>query len=156
MEPQPAAILGRLNEFLTQRPGDSLCTVLCAQVRGDHVVLSSAGHPPALIVSSGGRVREAPTSGPLLGAFADSTWPEEVLAVDRDLILMYTDGVTETVGRHERFGSARLRSLLSEYAEASPAELLAGLDEAVQDFSATALRDDVAALALRRSARASG
>ncbi len=151
MEPQPAAILGRLNEFLRQRPGDSLCTALCAQLRESHVVLSSAGHPPAMVVSDTGEVREAPTSGPLLGAFADSQWPEQGVPVDDGLILLYTDGVTELAGTHERFGVDRLRALLSEHARASPAQLLVELDKAIQAFSAGSQRDDIAALALRPS-----
>ena len=151
LEPQPAAILGRLNEFLRQRPGDSLCTALCAELRERHVVLSSAGHPPAMIVSDTGEVREAPTSGPLLGAFADSQWPEQAAPVDNALILLYTDGVTELAGTHERFGVDRLRALLSEHARASPAQLLAELDKAIQAFSAGSQRDDIAALALRPS-----
>ncbi|HUO69961.1 MAG TPA: SpoIIE family protein phosphatase [Solirubrobacteraceae bacterium] len=148
-EPQPSAILGRLNEFLRQRPGDALCTVLCAQLAGNRVVLSSAGHPPAMIVSANGEVREAPASGPLLGAFADPQWPEQQLSVDRELILLYTDGVTETAGSSERFGVARLRGLMSAHANATPQELLAAVDTAVREFSAGPQRDDIAALALR-------
>ena len=152
MEPQPAAILGRLNEFLRQRPGDSLCTALCAQLRESHVVLSSAGHPPAMIVSDTGEVREAPASGPLLGAFADPQWPEQAAPVDDGLILLYTDGVTELAGTHERFGVDRLRALLSEHARAQSSAAARGIGrKRSQAFSAGSQRDDIAALALRPS-----
>jgi serine phosphatase RsbU (regulator of sigma subunit) len=150
MEPQPAAILGRLNEFLRHRPGDSLCTALCAQLRDHHMCVSSAGHPPAMIVSRDGRVRELPPAGgPLLGAFADGEWPEDQISLGDELILLYTDGVTETAGRHERFGVGRLREFLSAHADATPQELLAALQLALQDFGSGPGRDDIAALALR-------
>jgi serine phosphatase RsbU (regulator of sigma subunit) len=150
LEPRPVSILGRLNEFLTHRPGNSLCTVLCAQLADGRARLSSAGHPPAMIVDRSGSVREAPTSGPLLGAFTDPEWPEQDVSIGPgELILLYTDGVTESAGNRERFGAARLRSLLSEHAGSSPTELLDHIDRALTTFSTGRPRDDVAALALR-------
>ena len=149
-EPQPAAILRRLNEFLRQRPGDSLCTALCAQLCDGHAVLSSAGHPPAMIVAAGGQIREAAATGPLLGAFTNTEWPEQTVPVAADeLLLLYTDGVTETAGASERFGSSRLQSLLREHAGVGPRELLARLDAAIEAFSSRSGRDDIAALAIR-------
>lgn len=156
LEPRPATILSQLNEFLRQRPGGSLCTVLCAHVCDGYIELSSAGHPPAMIVTRGGEVREAPKTGPLLGAFTDTTWPAETVTVgSEDLVLLYTDGVTETAGVSERFGVGRLRALLSEHAGSTPKELLAHLDAEIATFSSGSRRDDVAALALRPAATAS-
>ena len=99
LEPQPAAILRRLDEELRQRTGGALCTALCARLGVGELTLSSAGHPPALIVGADGELTEAPASGPLLGAFDDARWHEERVAVHpRGLILFYTDGVIETAG----------------------------------------------------------
>ncbi len=72
------------------------------------------------------------------------------MPVDRDqLVLLYTDGVTETAGPSERFGAERLRRLLSEHAGLTPGELLTRLDETLTDFRGGPADDDVAALALR-------
>jgi serine phosphatase RsbU (regulator of sigma subunit) len=91
----------------------------------------------------------------LLGAFTDTTWPAETVAVGADdLVLLYTDGVTETAGVSERFGAARLRALISEHAGATPHDLLARLDAEIATFSSGSRRDDIAALALRPAARA--
>lgn len=150
LEPDPAAILGRLDEELKQRPGISLCTALCLLLGPRELVLSSAGHPPALIVDGGGNVREVPVPGPLLGAFEDSEWPEETVRVSaEDLVLVYTDGVTDTPGEIERFGLDRLRALLAENARATPDLLLKHLDQALEDFRGAEPRDDMAALAFR-------
>ncbi len=117
------------------------------------MTLSSAGHPPALLVEASGTVREISAAGPLLGAFDDAHWSEETVAVDPDqLVLLYTDGVTETVGSESRFGAARLKQLLSEHRRASPAALLDALDRALAEFREGEAADDVAALALRPSA----
>lgn len=64
-------------------------------------------------------------------------------------VLLYTDGVTETVGDTDRFGTGRLRQLLSKHAHTSPAQLLAALDETLEEFRRGPASDDVAALALR-------
>jgi serine phosphatase RsbU (regulator of sigma subunit) len=125
-------------------------TALCLSLHNGHVVISSAGHPPAMLVSADGKVREAPTPGPLLGAFADAAWPEALVPVGHnDLLLLYTDGVIDTPGPGERFGAGRLRELLTEHADAEPTELLAHLDAALDAFRNGPRNDDVAALALR-------
>ncbi len=150
LEPDPVAILRRLDEELRRRPGTAMCTALCAALREDSLIMCSAGHPPALIVDRAGTVSEAPAPGPLLGAFADSSWEQERVPVSNgELVLLYTDGVTETVGDTDRFGGGRLRRLLSEHAGASPAQLLAVLDETLEEFRGGPATDDVAALALR-------
>jgi PAS domain S-box-containing protein len=150
LEPDPVSILRRLDEELRRGPGTTMCTALCAALRDGVLTMCSAGHPPALIVDKVGTVSEAPVPGPLLGAFPDSTWRQEHVPVSEgELVLMYTDGVTETVGDTDRFGGGRLRQLLSGHADASPAQLLAVLEEALAEFRGGPATDDVAALALR-------
>jgi PAS domain S-box-containing protein len=150
LEPQPAAILRRLDEELRQRTETELCTALCARIEERSMMVASAGHPPALIIDGDGVVTESPQPGPLLGAFEDSRWQQSTVSVRPDqLVLLYTDGVTETAGAHDRFGAGRLRRLLSEHARLAPSELLHRLDQALDEFRGGSANDDVAALALR-------
>jgi PAS domain S-box-containing protein len=150
LEPDPAAILRRLDEELRRRSGTAMSTALCAALHDGSLTICSAGHPPGLIVDRAGTVSEAPVPGPLLGAFADSVWEQEKIAVSSDeLVLLYTDGVTETLGESDRYGAGRLRRLLSAHADASPAQLLDALDESLRKFRGGEATDDVAALALR-------
>jgi serine phosphatase RsbU (regulator of sigma subunit) len=112
--------------------------------------MSSAGHPPPLLVRDDGRIREIGGSGPLLGGWESSSWEDHVFAVGADeTLLMYTDGVTDTRGESERFGAARLRALLCEHAGASPAELLSTLERHLDEFQARGHADDTGAVALR-------
>ena len=155
LEPQPAAILGRLDEELREHAGESLCSALCVALHEQSIVLSSAGHPPALIARPGEEPREAPEAGPLLGAFADARWPEDTVRIGSDeLLLLYTDGVIETPGEKERFGTERLRELVSLHAGSGPELVLKRLDEALEAFRRGPRRDDMVAIALRPRARA--
>jgi PAS domain S-box-containing protein len=150
-ESHPSGILRQLDDALRGRGGDALCTALCLRLEREGLVVSSAGHPPALVVRRDGHVREIPRSGPLLGAFADCDWPEKTVRLREDeTVLLYTDGVTETHGKRDRFGLKRLKSLLSQHARCEPAELLDQLNAALVAFRAAGHDDDIAALALRR------
>jgi len=146
----PALILGRLDATLRGQSELSLCSLLCLLIRGAHVTISSAGHPLPLLIG-GGSVEPVGRSGPLLGAFADSQWLQTSvdLAAGESLVL-YTDGVTDTVGAGNRFGDHRLREVLGGCVGCSPEDLLARLDKGLTDFQVGPQADDTAALALRR------
>ena len=93
------------------------------------------------------------TPAELLGAFEDAQWRPQTLPVATgELVLLYTDGVTETVSdAGERYGIARLRRFLSAHAAAGPEPLLQALDAELQRFGGGEPSDDVAALALAPS-----
>lgn len=150
LEPDPVAIIRRLDEELRRRGESTMATALCAALHDHSVLLCSAGHPPALIVDSSGATTEAPSSGPLLGAFPDSTWHQQRVPVaDGTTVLLYTDGVTETVRDGERFGLQRLRAFVAGHAAASPQAMLDALAAELERFRGGEATDDVAALALR-------
>jgi PAS domain S-box-containing protein len=152
-EHSPSRILAELDEELRGQPGLSLCSALCVRLEPGRLLMSSAGHPPPLLVRDDGRIREIGGSGPLLGGWEGSTWEDRALQVEPDeTLLMYTDGVTDTRGEGGRFGAARLRRLLGEHAGASPAELLATLERELDSFQARGHADDTGAVALRPAA----
>ncbi len=73
LEPDPVAIVRRLDEELRRRANPAMCSSLVIALHEGSLLMCSAGHPPALIADVHGEVSEAPAPGPLLGAFADST-----------------------------------------------------------------------------------
>ena len=149
-EHSPSRILKRLNDALRERAGLSLCSALCARLEEEQVVMSSAGHPPALIIRDDGRIREIGRPGPLLGGWETSTWEDRTIPVgSRETLLMYTDGVTDTRGEHDRFGTRRLRRILRDRAGRDPQELLTELERALDQFQVEGHSDDTGAVALR-------
>jgi PAS domain S-box-containing protein len=148
---RPGAILALLDEALRERGGLWLCSALCLRLSAEGAEISSAGHPSPLIIRSDGRLREIAATGPILGAWSGSSWRDYPLAVGpEETLLIYTDGVTDARGEHERFGMRRLRRVLRAHATNSPAGLLDELGAVLDRFQDQARADDTAILALRR------
>jgi serine phosphatase RsbU (regulator of sigma subunit) len=151
-EPDPVAILQRLDEALGEQPKRAMATAVCMRLSGSDIQISSAGHPPAVIVSPDGQLREVPSPDAMLGAFKGIERHGQALtAAAGDLIVVYTDGVPDAPNAHERFGVDRLMRLLSSVGGATPQEALDRLDAELKSFGADSGGDDVAVIALRRA-----
>ena len=151
-EPDPVAILRRLDEALSEQPNRAMATAVCMRISGGDIQISSAGHPPAVIVSPDGRLREVPAPDAMLGAFDGVERHEQTIAVTAgDLVVLYTDGVPDAPNAHERFGVDRLMRLLSSLAGSAPQAALDALDAELKLFGADSGGDDVAVIALRRA-----
>jgi serine phosphatase RsbU (regulator of sigma subunit) len=149
-EAEPAAILERLDEGLRRHGREATCTALCVRLERERLVLASAGHPPALLVSPNGEVRELTSPGPLLGAFADASFRQEEVSISSgDVLLTYTDGVLQALGSGP-VARDRLRSLLADEAGQPPQMVLRRLETAMREHRRDARPDDVAALAFSR------
>ena len=149
-EQAPSRILAQLDETLREQPAVSLCSAVCVRLQDGAIVTSSAGHPSPLIVRDDGRIREIGGSGPILGGWRGSSWEDRTIDVGRgETLLLYTDGVTDTRGDGERFGRERLRALLAEHADFSPAEMMVALDRQLERFLAAGHADDTGAVVLR-------
>ncbi len=91
---------------------------------------------------------EVAEAGPVLGAFGDATWNLERAAVrPGQQLVAVTDGITEAGGpAAERFGETRLHAELA--GSRSPANSVRKIEGALDLFTAGALEDDAAALAV--------
>lgn len=110
--------------------------------------MSCGGHPLPLLRTAAGVVPVG-TTGRLLGPFPD--WDGDTTRValsPGDLVLFYSDGVTEARRNGEEFGSERLSATLAETDGADAARTVEAVARAVDRF-ATTPTDDVATLALR-------
>jgi serine phosphatase RsbU (regulator of sigma subunit) len=152
-ERSPSQILVGLNEALSEQPGLWLCTAVCVRLERERAVIASAGHPGPLVVRDDGRVREIGTIGPILGAWmGDKPVERAVPIAANETLFLYTDGVVDTLGENERFGTERLKRLVSEHATEPPARMLAELEAGLDRFQVGRQADDTAAVALRPAA----
>ena len=152
---QPGKALRRLNTaMLSHEDASHFATaVLCyvSAVAGDQmrVRLSLAGHPPAFVVRRDGTVESSGTFGDMLGVRPDAAMHDGELVLARgDVLLLYTDGVTEAGPRSAPFGEHGLIALLSSLADRPPQEVVDAVEQAVVEAQEGQPRDDVALLAL--------
>ncbi|OQC66818.1 MAG: Stage II sporulation protein E (SpoIIE) [Euryarchaeota archaeon ADurb.Bin009] len=98
----------------------------------------NAGHNPPLLFRSGSeRVLELKGTGIILGVMPDADYGEETLALEKnDLVLLYTDGVTEAIDSHEKqFGEQRLIETVTGCHDLPSREIVDRIRRAVADFS---------------------
>lgn len=122
------------------------------------VTFSSAGHnPPRLL--RGGRVLALEEAGGLpLGILAEQTYPEASTTLQPgDLLLLYTDGITEAMapmnreGSRELFGLERLDQVLIANANRAAKEIVSEIEREVRAFRAgESPTDDQTIVLIRR------
>jgi len=144
----PEATLEQLNHALAVRAELTPCTVVLLRLEpaARAVSVVCAGHPQPLLIRDGA-VRPVGRFGPMLGAWTDSRWhPERVELRSGDVLVAFSDGVTDTVGANGRFGDERLLAALEGVADAAGA--VAAIDAALSRFQRGPQADDTAVLAL--------
>ena len=113
---------------------------------------TNAGHNPPLLFRADGHVERLAEGGPLVGVIADATYVERPLWLGKgDLVLLYTDGVTEAHRPDgEEFGEARLIELVKRSRDLSAEGLCDRIHQEVLAFAAEGEPlDDITLVALR-------
>jgi len=150
----PIGSLSELNAALRESPGLSLVSVCCVLLRvADgyaHADLVLAGHPPAYHVRRGS-ARPVGVFAPFLGAYEHGGWEAITIRLEPgDQLVLYTDGVIDTVGQAERFGEERLAETLRRAGGATDA--VQRIEAALVEFARGSQVDDTAVIALERCA----
>lgn len=152
----PADVNRELNEYLCgYAKRDQFATFFYGifdLARGT-LTFSNAGHCPVLLATADYTDRLT-QGGMVLGVRADQAYCEGTVAVSEgDVLLLYTDGVTEQcdIQDHE-YGEGRLIAFLEANRNLSPQDLQNALIEDVLGFSGGRQDDDVTVLIARRTA----
>jgi len=97
----------------------------------------SCGHPPALIVRANGAVEKLSTPGLAIGVTSFEALHQATLQLQQgDLMLLYTDGITEAQSPEETFfGEERLSAFLQANRTLSADQLLDLLIGELQAFA---------------------
>jgi len=106
---------------------------------------ANCGHAPPVVMRRDGKVHRLEATATVVGAFADwSCDVEEVKIEEGDVVVFYSDGITEAEnGNGEQFGEARLLELLHGCRGLSADQLLETIIGAVLDFSRNEQLDDI-------------
>jgi serine phosphatase RsbU (regulator of sigma subunit) len=149
----PAALLAQLNRDLLKRLVEMrLVTTFYGVLAPDgSFTYSNAGHNPPVVIGRAG-IRRLDVGGVPLGLFEDSVYEEATVSLQAgDLVVAFSDGVTEARNRaDEEFSDERLMTLMAGLRGSSPRAAIDATLSAVRTFSAGVPQgDDVTVVALR-------
>ncbi|SHK34960.1 PP2C family protein-serine/threonine phosphatase [Rhodothermus profundi] len=97
----------------------------------------NAGHNPPLLLRASGQVERLSHGGLLLGVLPEARYEAERLSLNAgDLLVLFTDGVTEAMGpHHEPFGEDRLLTCLQAHRHQSAHAIVTAVQQAVEQFT---------------------
>jgi sigma-B regulation protein RsbU (phosphoserine phosphatase) len=109
---------------------------------------ANCGHNPPLLLRANGELQRLGATATVLGLFKD--WKcavEEVSLRPGDVLLIYTDGITEALNpAEEEFGESRLLEILRSHPQLPVEALLSLILAAIQEFSGANQADDLTLL----------
>jgi phosphoserine phosphatase RsbU/P len=153
----PSAIMQAINnDFRSIFGARSFMTAMCAALEPEtgRVTVVGAGHPPLLVYRSTGQIESIGSTAPPLGLIDEPQFAETIVELGRnDGFLLYTDGLYGAPDeKQRRLTPEKLAKLVDYSAPSAEALLMCILNKIAPDGSNTHLPDDVAALAVRRTA----
>lgn len=155
----PAAVLRNLNVVLRNRFGNDrshFCSVVFGLLTRDDdgfdVRIAGGGHPPALLITADGDVRETSTEGgQAVGLIDDAHFVANRFRLGPgDTLVLYTDGLTEARigGGAERYDDHHaLIDFARAHAPTTASKIVAALRELLRGLG-QGVEDDTAVLAL--------
>ena len=151
-----ASIMTHINDELSKDNSSCMFVTLFAgilDVTAGEFIYTNAGHnPPYLRRRNGSLERIDQRHGPIAGAMPGIVYGEaHALLSPGDLLMLYTDGVTEAMNfKNELFSEERLVEILKDGGLASPHALVDKTVAAVEMFEqGTEQADDVTVLAIQ-------
>ncbi len=151
LDPGPSSVIDRVNSLLCRVNYGAVFVTLgyfLLEPGTGRLEYCLAGHPPALLKRACGGVEALEQSAPPAGIFPDRTYAQDLARLGpSDMLVLYTDGVTETRRGRYFFGERRLSRLVGK-AEQDPVRLVEKLAHALKVFGRGDFRDDAAILAV--------
>ncbi len=153
-----AEVVTSLNKVLVQRSASNrFITLFCATLDPDgHFTYINAGHNPPVLARANGEAETLTTKSVLLGAFDFVEYkPRQTRLAPGDVVVMYTDGVTEAVNAdNQMFGDERLEKLVREGAHLGAEEIKQWIMDEVLNFTAGLPQgDDITMIVLKMRRR---
>ena len=154
----PSETLAILNNFLFEDldKSDYFITLFYLQynITNQQLSFANAGHPPPLLLSPlQTECRQLDAEGLILGVHKNVDFEEKTAKLSQgDLILLYTDGLTEAENADgEFFGLQRVSDILVEQAQQTPQVIIATLLEQLKQFCrSTSFKDDITLMVFKR------
>jgi len=154
----PSFALSQVNErILSDTRSEMFVTAFYAVLEPEtgRMRYVNAGHNPPYLISSqkGKPFDQLRATGMALGVMEDVVWGQKVIRLlPGDLLLLYTDGITEAQDRMGRFyGEQRLQNVLRSLGGRTAQEVMdAVLEDLTRFTGGAAQQDDVTMIVIRR------
>jgi serine phosphatase RsbU (regulator of sigma subunit)/pSer/pThr/pTyr-binding forkhead associated (FHA) protein len=152
----PDRLCARLNDLVYRRTSpEKFVTFFMALYDPEtgSILYANAGHNPGVVLRTDGSHELLPAHGPPLGLFPGQAYGSGAFTLSPgDLLLLYTDGVTEAANADDKeFGLDRLVELTRSVASRPLAEMEGAIGEGLAEFAAgVAFHDDRTVVLLRR------
>jgi phosphoserine phosphatase RsbU/P len=147
-------LLKSVNQLFYENTPDDRYATLFLAVYDDasrELEYVNCGHNPPLLFRATGEVERLTATASVIGIAAEwECTTERVQLRSDDVLVIYTDGVTEAndAGANE-FGEDRLQDVVKKHRDASPTELLAAIQQGVKNFSFGEQFDDLTLIVAR-------
>ncbi len=153
LQPEPHELLQRLNEELVQLDHpENFVGLLCArcEARAGRVSFANAGLTPPLVRRVDGTFEEVTEASVLLGVSPRAEYRDAILTLGAgDVVLVYTDGLTEARRGDQLFGVERVCRVLEHHAARRAGDILKALVQAVRDWADQPL-DDITVVVMKQ------
>jgi len=140
-------IVYRLNNLLYESTTENnYVTFFYAVVNTESkkIIYTNAGHNAPILLRKNGEIVRLQTGGIVIGFLQNFEYRQEELNfTPGDILLLYTDGITETMNaRNEEFGEERLIATLKANKDKNVYDIRKAIIQEVQKFSARKAQDD--------------
>jgi phosphoserine phosphatase RsbU/P len=154
-EVSPAALLTLLNHQLYENtPAAKYATLFLGIYDGAtrRLTYANGGHLPPILISEDGSSRPLDCGGTVVGLFDNLSFPEETVQLrPGDLLVAYSDGVTEPENDYGEFGEERLIQLVRSNRQLPLARITEVVTAAVEDWIGDNEQPDDVTLVLARA-----
>jgi sigma-B regulation protein RsbU (phosphoserine phosphatase) len=154
VEMSPGTLLSLLNHQLyLSTPQEKYATLFLAAYdgRSRRLTYSNGGHLPPLVISRDGSIRRLDQGGTVVGLFDNLTFDEATIPLRAgDILVAYSDGITEPENDFGEFGEHRLLNLVRENRDLSLPEITQVVRSAVDDWIGDKEQPDDITLVLAR------
>ena len=126
-------------------PPELTCLSASKAVKSGEMVFTSAGHNPPLIKRADASIQWLKQRhGPVVGAVEDIAYKEDRLTLAKnDVLLMYTDGVTEAMNiSNELYSETRLENVLTTNRFTTVTDFTKSVFDSVKNFEGEADQAD--------------
>jgi sigma-B regulation protein RsbU (phosphoserine phosphatase) len=147
-------LLSSVNQhFYENTPEDRYATLFLGVYNDTtrQLTYANCGQNPPFLFRTDGTVEQLMPTATVIGLFPDWKYATQTVSLKlNDVLVIYTDGVTEANDEHgNEFAEERLSETVRKNIQRSPAEILASIQDAVQKFSAGEQFDDLTLVVAR-------